>query len=708
MIALPPDEPAVLAAAPGTATSGGDRPRFVGRVVVWVLHMALPLLGLWLLLARPRFDVTWEHHVSHFWLVVGVALVNVFVAIRMNEQTRRRADARLFLVSMAFLASAGFLALHALATPDVLVGRNTGFVIATPVGLFLAAGFAALSSIELSPARAAAVLRWQAALRTGLAVVLVGWGLGTVLRWGPLDRPLAATEAEGPLAGLAVAGTVLFAFASLRYYLLHRRRPAVMLLSVITAFVLLAEAMIAIALARNWHASWWEWHLLMAGAFGFVAYSARVQQDREGSRTGLFNSISLEQNIRAIQEEHGQALEELVTAMRRQGETGQEQPVALLAARLAARFGLTERQVEVMARAAEALAGEREQIEQLGALVALGQTASVSRREDELVERAVALADRAFRRDRVRVGLVHHGDLRFVPDGWDRGSAEPTVPRDAEPVLAGDGTGGTTLTLRLVVKEQPAGLLEAHRARGGFGERDLAVYRSLASQLSIAVENARLYRQIEGLFRQYMSPDVAATLLADPDQASLGGTVREVTVLMADLRGFTPFSERSSPDQVVAMLNRYFAVAVPAVLEQGGTVVQFVGDAMMALFNAPSRQPDHALRAARAGLAIQHRIGAAAADHPEWPRFRVGINSGPALVGNIGSDEFRNFTAIGDTTNLAARLEATAEVGQVVISAATLALMGGAARVDPLGPLHLKGKAAPVEAFVLKGLTSPR
>jgi class 3 adenylate cyclase len=248
------------------------------------------------------------------------------------------------------------------------------------------------------------------------------------------------------------------------------------------------------------------------------------------------------------------------------------------------------------------------------------------------------------------------------------------------------------------------GCSRAHRSKGEFGERDLAVFRSLASQLSIAVENARLYRQIEGLFRQYMSPDVAASLLADPNQASLGGTIREVTVLMADLRGFTPFSERSSPDQVVAMLNRYFGIAVPVVLEEGGTVVQFVGDAMMALFNAPTRQPDHALRAARAGLALQHRIGAEAAEHPEWPRFRVGINSGPALVGNIGSDEFRNFTAIGDTTNLAARLEATADVGQVVISGTTCALLGEAAIADSLGPLHLKGKVAPVEAFVLQSL----
>jgi class 3 adenylate cyclase len=676
------------------------------RVVAWVTFLAVPLLGLWLLIARPHLDSTWEHDLVHFWLVVGVALINVVIAARMNEQTRRRADARLFLVSMAFLASSGFLALHALATPNVLVGRNTGFVIATPVGLFLAAGFAAASSIELSPARAAAVMKRQAWLRIALLVLVLGWGAATVLRWGPLDRPIGPTEAEGPLKALAVAGTVLYTLASASYYRMHRRRPAVMLLSIITAFVLLAEAMVAVAFARNWHVSWWEWHVLMAAAFAFVSFSARQQHGREGTRSGLFNSITLEQNIRAIQHDHGQALEELVTAMRRQEETGHEQPVARLAAQLGERFGLTERQVEVMGRAAEALAGEREQIEQLGALVALGQEASVNRREPELVARAVALADDAFRRDRIRVGLLHEGEVRYV-GGREVTAGQGAIPQGADPVQTPDGSGGTTLALALTVKGTAAGVLEAHRPKGGFGPRDVAVFRSLASQLSIALENTRLYRQIEGLFRQYMSPDVAASLLADPEQASLGGTIREVTVLMADLRGFTPFSERSSPDQVVAMLNRYFGIAVPVVLEEGGTVVQFVGDAMMALFNAPTRQPDHALRAARAGLALQERIGAEAAEHPAWPRFRVGINSGPALVGNIGSHEFRNFTAIGDTTNLAARLEATADVGQVIISATTCALLGGAAQVESLGPLHLKGKQAPVEAFVLQELRSP-
>jgi class 3 adenylate cyclase len=198
---------------------------------------------------------------------------------------------------------------------------------------------------------------------------------------------------------------------------------------------------------------------------------------------------------------------------------------------------------------------------------------------------------------------------------------------------------------------------------------------------------------------------VATALLADPTQAALGGDVAEVTVLFADLRGFTPFSERTTPDRVVAMLNQRFGRAVPVLLANGGTIVQFVGDAVMALFNAPARQPDHALRAARAALGMQAAIEAVAEREPDWPRFRVGVNTGPALIGNIGSDEFRNFTAIGDTVNLAARLEQeVAEAGQVVVGPTTHAAIKHLAIARPLDPIEVKGKRDPVACWVLDGL----
>jgi adenylate cyclase len=228
---------------------------------------------------------------------------------------------------------------------------------------------------------------------------------------------------------------------------------------------------------------------------------------------------------------------------------------------------------------------------------------------------------------------------------------------------------------------------------------------TLATQLSITLENARLYRELGTLFRQYMSPDVAAALLADPDQAALGGSVVEVTALFADLRGFTTFSEGVEPAEIVRMLNRYHGVAVPCILDNGGTIVQFVGDALLALFNAPARQSDHARRAVRAALAMQRAVEEIAAGEPGWPRLRIGANTGQALVGNIGSETLRGFNAMGDAVNVAARLQTIAEPGKVVIGEATLQALQGSATVEPLGELTVKGRQQPVKAFVVTGLS---
>lgn len=215
-----------------------------------------------------------------------------------------------------------------------------------------------------------------------------------------------------------------------------------------------------------------------------------------------------------------------------------------------------------------------------------------------------------------------------------------------------------------------------------------------------------LYQRVDRLFRSYLSPDIAEALVADPARAELGGEIVEVSVLFADLRGYTPFSEERSPAEVVAMLNAAFGAAVPAVFAEGGTIVSFVGDALMAIFNAPLRQPDHALRACRAGLALQAAVAGDAASSSH-PHFRVGISTGPALVGNIGSPDLRNFSALGDTTNTAARLQTYAPEGSVVIGPRTRELVGEAAEIRALGPVDLKGKSAPTAVYELVGLRDP-
>ncbi len=215
---------------------------------------------------------------------------------------------------------------------------------------------------------------------------------------------------------------------------------------------------------------------------------------------------------------------------------------------------------------------------------------------------------------------------------------------------------------------------------------------------------ANLHAQVDRLFHQYLSPDVAAALLAEPDRAELGGELVEVSVLFVDLQGFTAYSEHTAPATVLGLLNEYFEAIVPIVFAEGGTIVQFAGDALMAIFNAPVRQLDHAIHAARAALATQAAVSRIAADDQRRPRFRAGVNTGPAVVGNVGGDQMRNFTAIGDTTNVAARLQTFAQPGQVVIGEATYIQLGSIARVHPLGIPALKGKSDSIAAYELIGL----
>ena len=215
-------------------------------------------------------------------------------------------------------------------------------------------------------------------------------------------------------------------------------------------------------------------------------------------------------------------------------------------------------------------------------------------------------------------------------------------------------------------------------------------------------ERDRAFAAVRRLFGQYLSPQIARALLSDPTRAALGGENREVSALFADLEGFTPFTESRSPRDTVLTLNRYFSAVVPVIFASGGAIIQFAGDAIVAVWNAPVEQPRHALAAARTGLAMQRAIEEIVKENPSLPRFRVGIATGAALVGNVGSEEFRNYVTHGDAVNLAARLQTTAKAGQVVVSASTYALIRDAATVSPLGRFAVKGKSEEVEAFVLE------
>ena len=185
---------------------------------------------------------------------------------------------------------------------------------------------------------------------------------------------------------------------------------------------------------------------------------------------------------------------------------------------------------------------------------------------------------------------------------------------------------------------------------------------------------------------------------------TLAGT-REVSVLFADLQGFTWFAEKTTPARVAAMLNGYFRRLVPLLESKGGVVHQIVGDAVMVIFNQRGDQPDHATRAARTALAFQTAAAEVASEHPEWPRFRAGVNSGEVLAGLVGgSTGHRKHAVVGDTVNLAARLEASAPVGKVVVGAETAGALPPGAVLERLPALEVKGKEQPVDAYVLHSL----
>src|SRR5690606_1972352 len=253
------------------------------RAVLFGVALALPMVGLVLLLVEPQLDVAWQHHPAHFWLVLAAAAISFALAYTTGSAARQRNDARVFLVSLAFLAAAGFLGLHALATPGVLLaGPNAGFTLATPVGLLVAAVFAAASSAALHPEQARAVMARSTLLRYALIGLMAAWGVASLAGIPPLDTASPPERASGPLVTLSIAGFALYAFAVVRYLRLPRRPGSGPLVTAMAAaFVLLAEAEVAVAIGRNWHVTWWLWHALMLAAFALVALAAHRQWHEE-------------------------------------------------------------------------------------------------------------------------------------------------------------------------------------------------------------------------------------------------------------------------------------------------------------------------------------------------------------------------------------------------------------------------------------------
>jgi adenylate cyclase len=250
---------------------------------------------------------------------------------------------------------------------------------------------------------------------------------------------------------------------------------------------------------------------------------------------------------------------------------------------------------------------------------------------------------------------------------------------------------------------------------GRFTEEDLDLITALANFAAVAIERAQLTerveeeRKIRSRMERYHSPAVVdeivrGSIAADEEQIRTA----EVSILFADISGFTTVSETKKPEEVAEFLSHFFSCAVESIFAYGGTLDKFIGDAVMAFFGAPIPQDDHADRAVLAGLMMQRLVGDWNAERAKIGLppvlIRVGINSGPAVVGNVGTEKRVDYTVLGSAVNIASRLESgVAKPGQTVISKSTLERMIGSFQTEPLGEVSMKGMQQKLPVYAVLG-----
>ena len=256
-------------------------------------------------------------------------------------------------------------------------------------------------------------------------------------------------------------------------------------------------------------------------------------------------------------------------------------------------------------------------------------------------------------------------------------------------------------------------------ARGGFWwpvvPGTLGHGGALAGAMILAwATEGRQKRFIRQAFRHYLSPDVIQRIMDNPDSLKLGGERREMTIFFSDLEGFTTMSEGLEPQELTQLLNEYLTDMTDIILESGGTLDKYEGDAIIAFWNAPVDQPDHALRACRASVLCQRKLTARRAEFEErfgaTMHMRIGLNTGPVIVGNMGSTQRFDYTVLGDAANLAARLEGANKVfgTYLMISDSTRQAVDSEMMFRELGDLRVVGRRQPVKVFELEGFAGEK
>jgi len=348
-----------------------------------------------------------------------------------------------------------------------------------------------------------------------------------------------------------------------------------------------------------------------------------------------------------------------------------------------------------------------QRVNELQVLYQVGKSVTTLMKPRKMLERVVEATLFVLQGEECTLMLIDSQTDKVIEQVHKKATPSETMPGQEKvftvPLQMGQKNIGT-----LTVKK---------RVVGEFTTHDDQLLRMLADYAAIAIHNLQLMyqlqqnkekekQQIRSLFERYVAPTVVEQMLARPDLVKLGGTREKVAVIFADVRGFSTFSNNTSPEMLVELLNQYMRVAADAVLDQEGTLDKFMGDAVMAFFNAPLPQEDYPLRAVRAAWALQQSVQEVHANLPQQYHlnFGIGVGVGEAVVGNIGTPQMMNFTIIGDAVNKVKRLQENAKGGQILIDEETYHLIQKHIRVKSVGQIHLKGQKKPEPVYEVLGL----
>jgi adenylate cyclase len=269
----------------------------------------------------------------------------------------------------------------------------------------------------------------------------------------------------------------------------------------------------------------------------------------------------------------------------------------------------------------------------------------------------------------------------------------------------------STICAPLLTESGVHGALYADRLDpfAAFKPDDLELVSAVAAQTAIAVENVRAHDRLareevaRANYSRFLPEYVVKQILDNPDSFALGGVMQTITVLFADIRGFTRISEHAAPEKIVLLLNRYFSAMTDIIFAHGGTLDKYLGDGLMVLFGAPTVTSKDAANALSAAVAMQRRMLSINDELRKegFPEIGIGIglHTGEVIVGYIGSERRSEYTAIGDAVNTAARLESNARAGQILISEATAQAARTRYHLTPREPINVKNREQPVPLF---------